>query len=315
MSEFENLISRTLESGIEPLTLSYEPIKQFSSDKEYVRVTMTVNSLELGVLELDQYRFVARRSTQGDRLVKRHLEKTFLAIPEKLKENPSIAAFILPVYGRMIKNRTLHSIIFETMVKYPEVSPDKICIEISSDILYEDLDDLNEEIKSIKGLGVGLAVGEVGDPFCPLMRLSQLPFDMALVTSEIYDYLANDKEEVVGGLTKILHSMDIAVHLQKIPDDIDLALVEKLGFDGYSLENPPEELPEVDEFALPKTEAEEPAEQPAEETAEQPGEETAEQPAEETAAEETDKAEENDLETNEIADEASELDSPSESEG
>ena len=288
MSELENLISRTLESGIEPLTLSYEPIKQFSSDKEYVRVTMTVNSLELGVLGLDEYRFVARRSNQGDRLIKRQLEKTFLAIPEKLKENPSIAAFILPVYGRMLKNRTIHSIIFDTMVKYPEVSPDKICVEISSDILYEDLEDLTEEIKSIKGLGVRLAVGEVGDPFCPLMRLSKLPFDMALVTSEIYEELENDNEEVVGGLTKILHSMGMSVHLQKVPDEIDLALIEKLEFDGYSLKNPVEEVPEEDEFS-----------------------QYAEQ-------EEPDKAEEIELETEstEIAsDEASEPEDPSESEG
>ena len=288
MSELENLISRTLESGIEPLTLSYEPIKQFSSDKEYVRVTMTVNSLELGVLGLDEYRFVARRSTQGDRLIKRQLEKTFLAIPEKLKENPLIAAFIIPVYGRMLKNRTLHSIIFETMVKYPEVSPDKICVEISSDILYEDLEDLTEEIKSIKGLGVRLAVGEVGDPFCPLMRLSKLPFDMALVTSEIYEELENDNEEVVGGLTKILHSMGMIVHLQKVPDEIDLALIEKLEFDGYSLANPVEEAPEEDEFA-----------------------QYAEQ-------EEPDKAEEIELEEESIeneSDEASEPEDPSESEG
>lgn len=67
-------VKETLDSGIAPITLDFSEIKFFESNSKIIRTFITVNSLDLGVLTYRQYRFVARRTKIGNRLVKRHLE-------------------------------------------------------------------------------------------------------------------------------------------------------------------------------------------------------------------------------------------------
>ena len=132
-------VKETVESGIAPITLDFSEINFFESNSKVIRTFITVNSLDLGVLTYRQYRFVARRTKIGNRLVKRHLEKLFRVVPDILAEHPEIDCFTVPVYAKLLADNELEDMLREVVEQYPDVPLAKICIELSADILYEDL--------------------------------------------------------------------------------------------------------------------------------------------------------------------------------
>ena len=70
-------VEQTIDSGIHPIVLDAQRVKNFSGEIEGVRTSLIVKSLALGTLTANEYRFVARRTLQANRLVERNIEKLF----------------------------------------------------------------------------------------------------------------------------------------------------------------------------------------------------------------------------------------------
>ena len=232
----ENL-KETLESGIVPIVLDFSEIKFFESKANILRSFLTVNSLDLGVLTYRQYRFVARRTKVGNQLVRRHLEKLFRLIPELLAENSEIDCFTVPVYARLLTGSELASMIVDMISLYPEVPISKICIELSADILYEDLKMASEKINELRALGVKVAICEVGDEFCPVFRLSEIKFDYAFMDAYSTASLdGDDAERIAGSLVKYLHYLDAKVVAPGLDSEEKIAGARNVGADGYTVD-------------------------------------------------------------------------------
>ena len=229
-------VKETIESKIRPITLDFSEVRFFESNKRIVRSFITVNSLDLGVLGYAQYRFVARRTKVGNQLVRRHLEKLFRLIPSLLEENPDIECFTVPVYARLLSESELASMLVDMISLYPEVPAGRICIELSADILYEELTEAAEKIKELRNLGVKVAICEVGDQFCPVFRLSELEFDYAFMDSYSTDSLDKDSaERIAGSLVKYLHYLDVKIIAPSLDNDKKIAGAKTVGADGYTL--------------------------------------------------------------------------------
>lgn len=228
-------VKETLESNIRPITLDFSEVKFFESEKKIVRSFITVNSLDLGVLTYSQYRFVARRTKVGNQLVKRHLEKLFRRIPDLLEKNPDIVCFTVPVYARLLSESELSAMLVDLISLYPEIPTGKICIELSADILYENLEEAAVKIKELRELGVKVAICEVGDQFCPVFRLSELEFDYAFMDSYSTDSLDKDSaERIAGSLVKYLHHLDAKVIAPALDTEAKIAGARAIGADGYT---------------------------------------------------------------------------------
>ena len=232
-------VKETLESGITPIDLDFIPVKLFDSSEKLQRSFIVVNSLELGVLDYRQYRFVARRTKLGAQLVKRHLLKLFRALPEILESDPDISAVTVPVYARLLLEGELASELVDIQSLYYEVPPKKICIELSADILYEDLGAAKEKINEIRELGYKVAISEVGDCFCPVFRLSELDFDYAFMDDYSVRSLDDDSaERVAGSLVEYLHRQDVKVIAPGLDTEGKIAAAKLIGADGYTEESP-----------------------------------------------------------------------------
>ena len=230
-------VKETVESKIKPITLDFSEINFFESKAKMVRSFLTVNSLDLGVLGYAQYRFVARRTKVGDQLVRRHLEKLFRRIPELLEENPDILCFTVPVYARLLADSQLAAMLVDMISLYPEVPADKVCIELSADILYEDLKLASEKIDELRGLGVKVAICEVGDEFCPVFRLSEIKFDFAFMDTYSTASLGTDAaERVAGSLVGYLHHLHSKVIAPGLDTEEKIASAKLIGADGYTNE-------------------------------------------------------------------------------
>lgn len=230
-------VKETVESGITPIVLEFSEVNFFEKKSKILRTFITVNSLDLGVLTYRQYRFVARRTKVGNHLVRRHLEKLFRIIPKILSERPEIDVFTVPVYARLLTDSELANMLVDMISLYPEVPIGKICIELSADILYEDIKAASEKINELRTLGAKVAICEVGDEFCPVFRLSEIKFDYAFMdTYSTASLGGDDAERIAGSLAKYLHYLDAAVVAPGLDTEKKIESARAIGADGYTVE-------------------------------------------------------------------------------
>ena len=277
----KQMVYDTLESGITPLVFDYRNVVFFGKETSVVRTSLIVNSLDVGSLSFSEYRYVARRSRAGVSLVKRHVEKLLRLIPKFLEKYPQIQYFTIPVFPRMILDGELTRFLYDAFATNPDVYPDRVCLEVSADILYEEIDAVKARLDEIRALGVRVAISEVGDEFCPLFKLNQLPFDLILLdpfATALLDRPESDR--LLGSMIQYLRSFGVPVIAPDLESGDQVAAAKRLECDGYS-------AAEGASPASDETEEETPEEEAPEETPEEAPEEATEETPEEEAPEET----------------------------
>ncbi len=224
----------TVNSGITPIKLSYEVIEQFESEKTLLRSSLIIESLDVGVLTYKEYRFVAGRTKKGDALTQRHLEKLLTAFPNIMVAYPNTECVTFPVYAKSLVSGSVSEMLFSTLARHPDVPASRICVEISADILYEDLELVKKQIDEIRSFGVKIAVFELGDEFCPIFRLSKLPFNYAFADKFTTSKLSSDDgAEEAGSLPKFLHMNNALIFAPGLESDDQTEYAKKADFDGY----------------------------------------------------------------------------------
>jgi EAL domain-containing protein (putative c-di-GMP-specific phosphodiesterase class I) len=245
--KLKEMVDETLKSGIPPIVFDYQDVRFFASSNYLVRTAMVINSLDLGTLTPKEYRFVARRTKQGEHMVRRHIEKLVRLIPKLIEKDPAIECFTIPTYAKMLKGGALSGMLFDALTLYPETPPSKICIELSADILYEEMEEAVTRVAELREMGVKVAICEVGDEFCPVFRLASLPVDYAFIDEYATASLdREDAERVAGSLVKYLHYLDVKVIAPELDSEAKIAGAKAVECDGYTVvrERPKaEELP------------------------------------------------------------------------
>ncbi len=230
-------VQALIDSGVPPIYFHLDAVQLFGNKQRLYRTLLVVNSLELGTLTYGQYRFVARRTKQGDHLVARHLEKLCRAMPQLLVQHPDALCFTVPVYARLLRDGALAKLLMETFALFPQATPEKVCIELSADILYEDMADAKERIRELRELGVKIAICEVGDEFCPVFRLAEIAFDYAFLDAfSTESLLREDADRVAGSMVHFLHFLNVKVVAPELVSEDHVASAYAVGCDGYSSE-------------------------------------------------------------------------------
>ena len=228
-------VAEVLDSGIEPIILKYETARFFDDSPSVVRSHLLVNSLDIGTLEYGQYRFVASRSKQADHLVALQASKLMRAITRSIDSLGKVSCYTIPVYARNLREGLLSKILADCFNRFPKVPPELICVEISADILYEDIEWIGKEIGKIRNMGVKIALNEVGDEFCPIFRLSSVNFDYAILDPETTRLALSDKaESTVKWLVEYLHSKGARVIATDFESEEAINAVCDLDCDGYT---------------------------------------------------------------------------------
>ena len=105
--KLKEMVEEAVQSGIAPIVFDYQKVELFQEGKHAVRTFMVLNSLDLGTLTYKEYRYVARRTRQGNHMVRRHIDKLIRIIPMLLEEDEKIECFTIPVYARLLKDGEL----------------------------------------------------------------------------------------------------------------------------------------------------------------------------------------------------------------
>lgn len=230
-------VQQVLEARIEPITFRFEPVVFFGGNTRVLRSFMVINSLDLGVLTHKEYRFVARRTKQGDHMIERHLHKLFRAMPRLQEQYGGLDVVTVPVYARLLKEGLLAKMLMEAFALFPLVKPEVICIELSADILYEDMAEARARIDELRGLGVKVAICEVGDEFCPVFRLSKIMFDYAFMDAYTTASLdREDAEQIAGSMVNYLHYLGVKTIAPLLDSEAKIQGAKAMSCDGYTLD-------------------------------------------------------------------------------
>ncbi len=231
--KLKELVNATIESGITPIRIAYEPITQVENAKKIVRTSLIIESLTIGTLTFSEYRYVARRTKRGDDLAARHIEKLFRAI-QNGEDNDTVECYTLPMPARLIKNNKLSEMLFMAFTDFPDVNPSQVCVELSADVLFEDTEEMQKGVQSVLDLGVKVAITEVGDEFCPIFRLIKYKFDYAFLDKVIINNLKTEKDlSLAGSIVEILHCLKVKVFAPFITSDKQISVLSSLNVDGY----------------------------------------------------------------------------------
>ena len=228
-------VEQTIDSGIHPIVLDAQRVKNFGGEIEGVRTSLIVKSLSLGTLTANEYRFVARRTLQANRLVERNIEKLFYFYPLLLKEHHGAKFFTVSVYARTLRDGQLLTVLTDYLRKYP-VDPTKIYLEMSADILFEHLPEYKKELNAIKQLGFKIALCEVGSEFCPLLRLNELPYDIVFLDDYAVKSVEEEREQEIMGVMNIISTHPVKIYGSCVTPE-QIPLLEKIGADGYTIAN------------------------------------------------------------------------------
>ena len=248
-------VEQTLDSGIKPIMLDAQCVKNYQDELEGVRTSLVVKSLALGTLTANEYRFVARRTVQANGLVERNVEKLFYFYESLKTEYEGANFFTVSVYARTLLGGELKRMLLAELAKHPNVDTTKIVLEMSADILFENIEEFGKEMSEIKELGFKIALCEVGSEFCPILRLNELPYDIVFLDGYVPNSIEiNGREQEMQALMSIISTRPVKIYGSCITQE-QIPLLEKLGADGYTVAED-ETLEEKEWFVGKKTTAE-----------------------------------------------------------
>lgn len=227
-------VEQTLDSGIKPIILDVQRVKNYADEIEGVRTSLIVKSLALGTLTANEYRYVARRTPQANGLVERNIEKLFYFFDTIKSEHDGAKFFSVSVYARTLLGGELARMLADEMRKHPNVDVTKICLEMSADILFENLDEFKKELAKLKETGFKIALCEVGSEFCPLLRLNEIPYDIVFLDGYVPKSIEEDgREQEMVALMNIIATHPVKVYGSCVTNE-QIPILEKIGADGYT---------------------------------------------------------------------------------
>lgn len=226
-----------LDNNIIPLQVYYRDVQILPDlERAGIRTTLNVNSPDLGVLTTNEYRFVTARNSQCEELAYRHLKKIFMALPDLPDVVHWVSAWIPK---RLVKDRKLFTMLSDLIRQFPKSLPNRVCLEIPADILYEDFEQIAADLTKAREMGFLIALTEVGDGFCPILQSAGFKFDYVFLSKETAELVGTPKSDpVIGSIVRFFNYFGTKVVLEGKLDGTAQAELDTMGMFGIcSTEN------------------------------------------------------------------------------
>ena len=179
---------KMLYSGVSPLELvKYRVISGSDKAERGFYTELNVNHPDMGTLTPAQYRVISDKSNQGMRLSAAALRRAAQYLSENADKN--FVSFYLPARGLMFSHLRK---MLEGERRTGGYDLSRLVIEIPSDILYEDSEQVSGTMNELKGeFGVRFLLSGFCDEYCPILRLQRFPVDFVLLdfsvdTADVY---------------------------------------------------------------------------------------------------------------------------------
>lgn len=185
------------QSGVKPLELCYQNVlsTEFGSVYAY-RSILKINNLDMGVLFPSQYLPVAQRTNQCVELAVWNIKTACNDIIKINDSRPDFEFVSVYIPIRMLLKTDIVKTLQDIFLQQNFKQPAKLCLELPSEILYEDRQQVNNMLSNISKLGVRTLLQDFGSEFSPTLRLQNLKVNYVLLHPYIIEQLSSSEDSV-----------------------------------------------------------------------------------------------------------------------
>ncbi len=182
--------------GLRAVEVLYRGIRNFESGEiTFLQSKTKLNTPDLGTMMPETFRKVAELSNQCVSLFELELDQAFEAI--RNLQNRDYFFRWMSVYMPMkyLEIRGMQHTIVK-MVEEAGIDTNKLCFELSSDILVEGNQMHSKNIENLRNRGFHFMLNDFGGVNSPLMRLAYFPVDYVQLSRAVLGYLKDDERSL-----------------------------------------------------------------------------------------------------------------------
>lgn len=184
---------QTTVDGLRAVELHYRPIREISNGSTAFYQSQTrLNSPKLGVLSPDKYRDVCEMTSQAEKLFQLEMLQALEACGSFTERELNFGWISVYMPVRFLKNERSAKAVVEICQKR-EIPTNRICFELSENLLAEDDGKASESIQNMRNFGFHFMLTGFGGSYCPMMRLSNFSVDYVMLSPEVANYIGRDE--------------------------------------------------------------------------------------------------------------------------
>ena len=224
-----------LQAGVAPLEMRFSQINScFRRLPIAYRSVTYINSVIEGVIPPEKYSFAADGTDRGMKLAKWNLRQAIRAI----RSFEARGRHVDFVTARCPASLCLEDDLYEWMRSFLEEEdfhrPNKICLEFSQSLLYEDEEKVRASILGMKLLGVKTLMTGCGEKDCPVSCLIHIPVDYVLLAPWLTALMdSRGKSTSVSALLAYFRRLEIQVIGEGAQNDAQISALSRADSYGY----------------------------------------------------------------------------------
>jgi|GEM_PF-6301626 len=163
-----------------------------------------------------------------------------IALLSNLDDYPYFVTINLTVFEMI--NYNLISILKTKLDKY-KVAAERVVLELTEDVFYEDIGMLTEAMKKLKELGIRIAIDDFGKGFSSLSQIDKLPIDIIKIDMSFIRNLSSENFErsILPGIISIANTLDVLLIAEGVETQFQLEYLRNLEVDilqGFLVSKP-----------------------------------------------------------------------------
>ncbi|WP_456452073.1 putative bifunctional diguanylate cyclase/phosphodiesterase [Hydrogenimonas sp.] len=122
----------------------------------------------------------------------------------------------------------------EEVIQHFSIDPQNLRLEITENLLLNNIEESFEKIRQLKELGVTLSIDDFGTGFSSLMYLKKLPVDELKIDRSFIDDLDTNESDriIVETIASLGHKFGLEIVAEGVENEKQLAIIKELGI-GY----------------------------------------------------------------------------------
>jgi EAL domain-containing protein (putative c-di-GMP-specific phosphodiesterase class I) len=139
----------------------------------------------------------------------------------------------LALSERQLRDSSLPSLLSDA-IRGADVDPGAICLEVPEGAVGEDPESLTAALRSLKAIGVSLALRDFGSGAASFSRLRRLPIDAIKIHEDFVRALGESDEDasILGALVELGHALGLGVVADGVETEAQLEQLRELGCDA-----------------------------------------------------------------------------------
>ncbi len=224
-----------LQAGVAPLEMRFSQINScFRRLPIAYRSFTYINSVIEGVIPPEKYSFAADGTDRGSKIAKWTLKEAIRAI----RSFEAGGRHVDFVTARCPASLCLEEDFYDWMQSFLKEEdfrkPEKICLEFSQSLLYEDQEKVRAAILAMKLLGVRTLMTGCGERDCPVSCLIHVPVDYVLLAPWLTALMdSRGKSTSVSALIAYFRRLDIQVIGEGARNDAQISALSRADCYGY----------------------------------------------------------------------------------